>query len=213
MAKLQKSLPKWKREAKEKLRALADQHGSERQLAEAWLGNAKRSDQVNRWASNKTSQFPNVNNLIALRDQCGVSLDWLLGTRAGAPESWSPERRERLDSELRDFTVDTMMAREDFLTRVPGRLGLKLKRGKLAAETDPEYRVGGPRGGAHYGSRYRSQELHAFVVRALAGDPLAHFQQDVWRLTDETMEMLASHSDRKDARKWRESLRRGKRSA
>lgn len=211
MARPHKSVPAWKREAKAKLRILAEQHGSQRQLAKAWLGSVDRSSQVNRWASASNSEFPDMDNLIALRDRCDVSLDWLLGTRAGAPETWSPERRESLDSELRDFTVETMMAREDYLTRVSGRLGLKLKRGKLVADADPEYRVGGPRRGAHYGSRYRSEELSALVVSALGGDPLAHFQQDVWRLVDETMEMLASYSDRKDARKWRQSQRRKRR--
>lgn len=119
-SRLQKTIPSWKRDAKQRLRNIAERQGwSQREFAERWLGDASRSSQINLWLAPHRSDFPGVENLLELRDRCGVGLDYVLGQRPSSDGPWPTERIEDLAVAFENYSFFAALNIANFLTSRP----------------------------------------------------------------------------------------------
>jgi len=171
-------LEPWRRAAKERLRALtaADQYGSQRKLARAWLGDESKANQVSEWCNPDNPKFPETANLVKLRE-LGVSLNWLLdaGSTSDSAE-WPPERRAKLSDEL-----DAYCARS-----VSDRLGERAKR---------DFRGGSA-------TKYDLLAT-ARVSNETRGDFLTYLTGHLERLVDQTCDELLPLNLLDEMKKWK----------
>lgn len=194
----------WRAAAKQRIAQIAQELADperpddkgQRQLAQRWLGNAKKSPQISRWASLADTTFPDAKNLMLLRDRLGVSIDWLLsGDAQPAPDrvllagEWPADRVHALREELSAYIAGVLWDHSHGEPVIRG--------GEVVA-----YKMRRP-------NAFGVEPHHVFDL--MHGDPLTYFAEHARGLLEQLYDDAEQQRDREDAEKWRAHVRKNMR--
>jgi hypothetical protein len=171
------TIPEWKLVVKRRFQKLAEEAGSQRKLAAAWLGDAGRAHMISEWCSESNSTLPDTENLIRLRENLGVSIDWLFTPEGSGLDAngWPPDRISTLSAELKHYVAWLSKATRHHGVVAAARRGSKDP--KIIKLTD---RV----------QRWSDPKVLPATIDMMRGDPLEYFGRRIEKLFDEAAAAL-----------------------